>query len=384
MDKSLKIGSILYAEDEKNIQDELKEVLQDYCENLYLADDGIQALKEYKNNSIDIIITDIKMPNMDGIEMSKKIKEINPEQSIIFTTAFSDTTFFQEAIELQVDGYILKPVDLDLLEKKIVDTIKYIKLKEDLEVKEQMLIEQSKLAAMGEMIGNIAHQWRQPLSVITTSASGFLLKLELNGDIDKEFLLKYSQEIVDQANYLSQTIDNFREFFKPIDKLTSYKLKEFLEECVELVSAAFDNNYIKVVKDIEAEINTYGDSKQLAQALINILNNAKDALKDVQTLQKKLVFIVSAKKDDKNLTIEIKDNAGGIPEDIIDKIFEPYFTTKQKSQGTGLGLYITHTIITKNLNGKVYATNDEYEFEGERYKGAKFTIILPLDTNLTT
>jgi len=135
---------------------------------------------------------------------------------------------------------------------------------------------------------------------------------------------------------------------------------------------------IKTIQEIDQKINSFGDPNQLIQAMINILNNAKDALSVASNLREKLVFILTVKEDDEKIIITIKDNAGGIPRNIINKVFEPYFTTKTKEDGTGLGLYITHTIITKKLKGTIKVENEIFTHEGKEYKGACFTITLPL------
>lgn len=379
MRKLKKTASILYVEDEKAIQDELADILESFCETLYTADDGFQGLELFNKYQPDIIVTDIKMPLMDGIEMSKKIKEINNNVPIIFTTAFSDITFFQEAIELQVEGYILKPINLDFLEKKILNIIEMLELKKELFEKEQMLLQTSKLASMGEMIGNIAHQWKQPLSIMTMEATNIKVDYALNDTISDESSLAFAQTILSQSQLLSQTMDDFRTFFNPNNNTDYYNIKDFLEKCIHLVSASFDSNMIQTLQDIDEGINAYGNANQLLQAIINILNNARDALKLASDLREKLVFIVTIKEDgNKNILIVIKDNAGGIPEKILPRIFEPYFSTKEQSGGTGLGLYITHTIITNNLKGTIKAENEIFEHDGVEYKGAKFTITLPL------
>jgi signal transduction histidine kinase len=376
------IEKILYVEDEKAIQDELSEVIENFCETLYRADDGFQGLDLYKKYNPEIVITDIKMPIMDGIKMAKEIRKINPDAHIVFTTAFSDIEYFQEAIELQVEGYILKPINLEALEKKILSIIDSITLKKELHEKEQMLVHTSKLAAMGEMIGNIAHQWKQPLSVISMSANNVKVRYELGENITVQDTIDFADKTLQQVQFLSQTIDDFRQFFTPLDNQRIYNLSKFINKCIDLVSASFDSNTIKAVKEIDAKIDTFGDPNQLIQAIINILNNAKDALKNAQNIREKLVFIVSAKESNNNLIISIKDNAGGIPENILPRIFEPYFTTKDHEGGSGLGLYITHTIITNNLKGTVRVENEVFDYEGETYKGAKFTITLPLAENI--
>jgi len=156
-------------------------------------------------------------------------------------------------------------------------------------------------------------------------------------------------------------------------------VKEFLDKCINLVKASFDENTIDTIKEIDEKVNSYGDANQLTQAIINILNNAKDALKEAEKLKKKLIFILTVKEDENNnIVIVIKDNAGGIADDILERIFEPYFTTKEATGGTGLGLYITHTIIVKKLKGSISAENEIFEYDGEEYKGAKFTVTLPM------
>jgi len=378
MKKFNTVKSILYVEDEKEIQEELAEVLENFCDKLYRADDGFQGLELYNLHHPDIIISDIKMPVMDGIEMSKQIKNMDDKAPIIFTTAFSDVDYFQDAIELQVDGYLLKPINLDLLEKKILCIIDALQLKENLDIKEQMLLQTSKLAAMGEMIGNIGHQWKQPLSVISMSATAMKF-LKENGDLPDEEFYSKCDLINEHAQYLAQTIDDFKNFFNPQQNDQVFNLEKYLHKCVDLVSATFDQNMIKTVKQIDDKINSFGDPNQLLQAIINILNNAKDALKDASNLREKLVFIFTVTTEKDNIIITIKDNAGGIPETILERIFEPYFTTKSgKENGTGLGLYITHTIITKNLKGNITVENEIFTHEEEEYKGAKFTISLPL------
>ena len=372
-----KVEKILFVEDEKNIQTELEEYLQQHCYQLLLADDGFQGLELYREHQPDIVISDIRMPLMNGIEMCKEIRKINTKVPVVFTTAFSDVQFFQQAIELQVAGYILKPIDLDQLDQKLSDVIDQVLLGYELRDKENMLLQSAKLASMGEMIGNIAHQWKQPLSVISIDVNNIKMDCEL-GDVEVTRLQKYADHIGEQVSYLAKTIDDFRGFFKPTNTSATYNVKEFIDKCIVLVKASFDENTIKAIQEIDDNINSYGDPYQLTQALINILNNAKDALKQAEGLRKKLVFIVTASADDNNnLVITIKDNAGGIPSSALPHVFEPYFTTKEHLGGSGLGLYISHTIITRNLKGSIRAENDVFEHEGNTYKGAKFVIKLP-------
>ena len=236
--------------------------------------------------------------------------------------------------------------------------------------KDKILYQQSKMASMGEMISNIAHQWRQPLSMITSLASGVKVQKMVNIST-QESELKALDDIMKSAQYLSSTIDDFRDFFKP-DKLQSFvKLNNVFEKIFKLLSFKHRNNDIKIIKNIEEiTLNTY--ENELIQVFINIMNNAKDAL---ENCEEKLLFI-DAYEDKNKIIIEIKDNAGGIQKEHIHRVFEPYFTTKHKSQGTGIGLYMVKEILTRHMNGNIEVENSKYEYNGKSYLGAKFTVTL--------
>ncbi len=254
-------------------------------------------------------------------------------------------------------------------------TNKFNEHKKELEKKQNILYQQSKMASMGEMIGNIAHQWRQPLSTITTASTGILLEKEM-GILQDQTLKDYLNKINKSAQYLSKTIDDFRNFFNPEKVKNYFFLSNAFETALELLSAQFNSQNIKIIKNIEdIEINSY--ENELIQAFINILNNARDELKEKE-LTNKLIFITTSKNENE-VIIKIKDNAGGISKEHINKIFEPYFTTKHKSQGTGIGLYMTEEIIVRHLKGEIEVKNDEFIYEDSTYIGAEFIIKIPLN-----
>ncbi len=241
--------------------------------------------------------------------------------------------------------------------------------------KNKLLFQQNKMAAMGEMIENIAHQWRQPLSIITTSASSIKLKKEYGVLEDKECeeSLNY---IIDTANYLSNTIDDFRYYFSPQKNKNLFKSIDLIEKALNIVKISFNKNDIKIIKEIEdCEVLTF--ENELLQVIINILNNAEDELIKKEKDFEKYLFIKIVKEKD-NLEIFIKDNAGGIKEEIIDRIFEPYFTTKHKSKGTGIGLYMCEEIINKHIKGTISVSNEKYVYQNKEYIGAMFKISIPI------
>lgn len=236
--------------------------------------------------------------------------------------------------------------------------------------KDHLLQRQSKLASMGEMLENIAHQWRQPLSVITMGASGIKIKKEMD-ILDDKFLTSTLDTIVKSSNYLSQTIDDFKYFFKPVKEKSKFSLETCLEKSLNVINLKLNSEKIEVIENIE-KTEIYGYESELVHVFINILNNAKDAFLESK-VDKKLIFI-DISKSKKKITVKIKDNAGGIKSSIIDKIFDPYFTTKHKSQGTGIGLYMSHQIISKHMNGQIEASNSKFTYENNEYEGALFTI----------
>ncbi|MEA2020043.1 MAG: cache domain-containing protein, partial [Campylobacterota bacterium] len=243
--------------------------------------------------------------------------------------------------------------------------------------REKLLFEQSKLASMGDMIGNIAHQWRQPLSVISTGATGMLLQKEYNMLSDEQFE-DICNTINNNAQYLSKTIDDFRNFIKGDRTKQVFNLKDGIDSFLQLVEGSIKNHEIDMILDIDNNIEIDGYQNELIQCIINICNNSKDVLKEkVSNKEDRLIFISTSTNKDKAI-IKIKDNAYGIPDDIISKIFEPYFTTKHQSQGTGLGLHMTYNLIVDGMNGSIEASNVNYVYEGKDCIGAEFTITLPL------
>ncbi|XOB63750.1 cache domain-containing protein [Campylobacterota bacterium DY0563] len=248
------------------------------------------------------------------------------------------------------------------------------KKQKELVKQQEILAQQSKLAAIGTMIGNIAHQWRQPLSLISTIATGTKLKKEMDSLEDKE-LIDGLDNINQTTQYLSKTIDDFRNFFNTNKVKKEFSVKEAFDNCFNLINVQFKNHNIDIIKNINDSI-IYGIQTELVQVLINILNNSRDELLKLEN-QKKLIFI-DTKEENDELIIQIKDNAGGIDEKIIKHLFEPYFTTKHQAQGTGIGLYMSEEIIVKHMRGTITIENTQFTYENIHYKGALATIKLKL------
>ena len=251
-----------------------------------------------------------------------------------------------------------------------------IKIKDEVEKNkffQEKLFKADKLASMGEMMSNIAHQWRQPLSMISTVATGTKIQKEF-GTLKDEELINNMELINKKAQYLSETINDFRNFIKGDRKIKTYDLSSTINNFLHIVDSTVKKDNLTIILDLEENIKINGYPNELIQCLINIFNNSKDAMEEIK--QENPLIFISTYAQNNTIIIAIKDNAGGIPENIISKIYDPYFTTKHKSQGTGLGLHMTYKLIDEGMHGKIEAYNVEFEYEKELYKGAEFVITL--------
>ncbi len=243
---------------------------------------------------------------------------------------------------------------------------------------ERIILTQSKTAAVGEMLGNIAHQWRQPLSIITTNVSGIQVSLDFGENITNEQINECATGVLKQAKYLSQTIDDFRSFFSSNSiKIENINLKHSLNKLESLIKDTYINNHIKII-DNKNDCKMLINETILIQGLLNIFNNAKDAMVLNNIDSDNRYFFIDLHCTSDEVVIKLKDSGGGIEDDIIDKIFEPYFTTKHESIGTGIGLYMTHQIITKNLKGTLEVNNMSYNYDGKELRGVEFKVVLPI------
>ena len=246
----------------------------------------------------------------------------------------------------------------------------------ELKAKDKILFQQSKMASMGEMIGNIAHQWRQPLSVISTCASGYKFIKELEGLEDNK-LYETLDMIIENTQYLSKTIDDFRNFFKADKVQEEFLVNDSILNVLKLSKSSIQNHNIQIETKFEEDIKVFGYPNEFLQVLLNIFNNAKDVLKSQANNER--FMEIKTYTENKRAVIKVSDSGGGIDESIITKIFEPYFTTKHKSQGTGIGLYMSHQIIVEHMKGEIYAKNIELLRDDKKYKGCAIIIYLPFN-----
>jgi len=297
----------------------------------------------YLNTTITPILDDnenikefiaIRYDVTQEVELKKHLEQKDKELNLLNKT-----------LEEKVKEQTAKLLELNqTLEHRVAKEI------EKNEEKQKLLFWQSRMASLGQMLANIAHQWRQPLTELTLTLFNVkkALKKENTQEIDA-----YYKESLEIINNMSKTIDDFSNFFNPNKDKEEFCLKSSIEEALAITKKMLEKNDIKVETHLE-KIDIFGVSNELSQIIINLLQNSTDAFKDKKTKKK---IAIKSFLDENYAIIEFKDNAGGIEEKTLDKVFEPYFTTKHQSNGTGLGLFMSKMIIEKSLNGKIALEN---------------------------
>ena len=250
--------------------------------------------------------------------------------------------------------------------------------KVEIDKQNKIINTQSKITSLGDVMHKIAHQWRQPLAAITMNVNNVKLSIELEEKLDNNELVKCVDNVTDQCKILSTTIDDFKEFFNSKDEtINSINLEGIFLKAEQSILESYEINQIKIIKNIDnVKISTKENT--LIKSIVNILNNARDAILDNKIDEERRYVFLDAKKYDGEIRISIKDSAGGIKDDVIDKVFEPYFTTKFSSPGKGMGLYMTYQMITENLNYKIEVINSTYNYNSKDLKGAEFIISIPV------
>jgi signal transduction histidine kinase len=248
--------------------------------------------------------------------------------------------------------------------KKLQKELKFAK--KQINIKDEIVIQQSKMASMGEMINNIAHQWRQPLMEIASLLMKIEVKIKLEGQIDQIDLLETIEKSNEVLKFMSNTIDDFRNFFATDKKKESFFIAHQISSMLSIMKTTLSVNKIKVDIILKDNIKINGYKNEYSQVLLNIISNAKDALVSNKIKNPKIIIRLYKREDGKSV-LEIEDNGGGIPFSPLDKVFEPFFTYKKKN-GTGIGLFMSKLIIENNMNGELKVKNS--------MKGACFSIII--------
>ena len=239
-----------------------------------------------------------------------------------------------------------------------------LRIKEEVEEsrkKDEIMFRQSRYAALGEMIGNIAHQWRQPLNALLLIIQSFQTKRMMGMELSDEFIDSQVQEGLLLANNMSKTIDDFRNFFNPNKEKVLFSLKNVALQSIEILKNYYKKEGVSINLISYEDIKIWGYPNEFSQVLINLFSNSKDALVENE-VDNKMIEVIIQKTDDDRALVEVVDNGGGIEDDVLERMFEPYFTTKHKSSGTGIGLYMSKQIIEKQMNGEIVALNKKHRF----------------------
>ncbi len=393
--------SALIIEDEIALAESYRDIIGRFFNEVEMVHNAEDALAIHEPGRFSIIYTDLNLPGMSGVELIKNIKNYDQNQKFIVISASDDPENLLGLLKLGVSSFIVKPFTIDSFVKVTRDKASIItqesvlkrranqlherlnEVTREKELQENMLIQQSKLAQTGEMISMIAHQWRQPLSSITTIIATLRTRLELETyqrqedpykALEKDLMDSFIR-IEESAEFLSKTVNDFRNFYRPDNEAQTFNVFETVQSVIRMVTP--DNHQLSVEidapKDKAIMLHTF--EGELKQVLINIINNARDVFSEKNIENPKLSIIIKQLND--NVYLDIIDNAGGIPEEIIDEIFLPYFSTKTKKNGTGIGLHMAKTIIEHHMNGKLSASNNKL------FGGANFTIKIPAKKDST-
>lgn len=331
-----------------------------------------KALAYLENHSaIDLILLDILMPDMDGFEVCKKIKQ-RPELSsihVVFLTALEKESDIVKGLELGAADYIVKPFEPQVLKARVKTHIDlkrfHDNVLENLKKSEALLLQQTKMATLGEMFENIAHQWKQPLSIISLTSATLRITQEL-GTLESAELSKSLDQIESSVKHLSQTINDFSSFAKEQKERVRFDLHELVEKTLKLLLPKLHTRGIEISNTAQS-IELFSYENELMQVMMNIVSNAIDAL-EKQGTDKRIT--IDSRVQEGLMMISVCDNGGGVDPAFIEKIFEKYFTTNADKENSGLGLFMSRKIMQERLGGEVCVKNQS--------EGACFTLSMPL------
>jgi len=382
---------------QKGITTKVKEKMESIEEQTLALTQFLREDKKFESNQsinkifLEISSINIYISSLISSHLKDAIAEKHRNDSIFKTSIYMlimliSFTFFlsilisiiiinnfkqlNDSLESKIDAKTKELRSLnDSLERRIKIEV------ENSRKKDQIMFQQAKLASLGEMLQNIAHQWRQPLGALTMIVQSFQSKF-LSGKLNEEFI---ESRVVDAgilAGNMSDTLEDFRTFFDPNKNLKHFSIKKAIEKAIDLTKYQLEKDSIKIKLALNKNIEIYGFKNELIHVVLNLINNSKDALVEKKIDDKKIRIIV--KETQANILISVIDNARGIKSDIMQRVFDPYFTTKHQSVGTGVGLYMSKQIVEKHMNGKIWCKNIKHKMSGlQLFDCAMFTIEIP-------
>lgn len=370
MKNIIKAESILYVEDDPSVQEPMSEILNYYCDTLYVASDGKEGLEFFKKYSPQIIVTDILLPYIDGMEMSKQIKQINEEVPIILLSAHNEIEYYKQALELKIESYLIKPIVLKVLEHKLLSCIENINLKKELEEKNAQILKQEKNAAMNKMYTMVLNQWKHPVTTINQIAAKTKKDI-LGNKIQKSDIINNIDYIIDQTLLISSTMDDVKTFFEDNDTKHNVNIDFSLKTTFKYIQAGLEQNNIElhINKNIAPHDYILATPNDLCIVLMNIVNFAKDSLLNEIHKTRKIDFNIYTK--DNYALFEISYNAILLEEEFIKNVFDDCLINDDIDP-VMFNLCTTRMIVEERLEGKIVIENIE------KIKHPSFTVKIPL------
>jgi signal transduction histidine kinase len=383
--------TIYIADDDKNLLELYSSIFQsdvdelDFFEDeaddefeVEMFEDGFYLVEAFQNRyangeRVPVAILDMRMPKMSGFETAKKIKDIDKNTIIVIITAYSDVSMSEIRQQLK-NGiyYFKKPFNeeelyslIDSVLKQWNDREENIQLQENLEKKieeeleksrekDAVIIRQQRLAYIGELLSSIAHHWRQPLNQLALTIQDLEDAYDTD-DLDEEYFKTGTKEAIDIVSYMSKTIDNFRDFFAPHETETVFPIVQAIHESLDIYEYQIRNQKIELILDVNSSLLIKGFPNEFSRTLVSILGNAKEAIERNKVENPKIE--IRTESSERKVFLYIEDNGGGVDENMIDKVFDPYSTIKPQSEGTGLGLFFCKMVIENQMNGDIKLSN---------------------------
>ena len=325
-------------------------------------------------------------------QMAQLLSEVNGKATQYITQYANSSALelmkLDENKELLDAEVALKKQELLLEQFRIVieSSLNIIYKQEKLNIEQQLrhesekkLILQSKIISLNELITNISHQWRQPLSSISSAAANIDLRIELGEEVNNKDIMRFSNFVSSESQYLSSVIDDFSKTFNNVKEIHNISLKDIFFKVEKEFKVLFEQNAIEYIQNIEEDIYIYANESILTNVFYSIYNNAIEAFIAQENSEENRYFFIHISKTDEKIVIKLKDSGGGIKDKIINKIFEPYFSTKFQARGIGISLYLVYQVVINHLEGSIKIDNVEYLYKNKKLKGAEVVIELPLE-----
>ncbi len=370
--KNITNNHLNYIKSDINILDIYRDVFIWFSSRDINLQETLEKCKKIKDNQeterLTYLISEIIMIDNLLIELTKgeTLKYIVDFETVMTQEFYNNNSIINAIFYILISVsilFLLILIYLVMIEQQLQHELRNLnlslrkKISKEVEKnreKDKLIYQQSKLVALGEMIGNISHHWRQPLNNLALSIQD-IENAYYFGELDEEYIINLSNDSMKQINYLSSTIDDFRNFFKGNDTEEDFYISNMIDGAIAVTLSGTNIESIKLIKEIINDEELRGSKNQFSQVIINLIKNSKDVFNE-RKVNNPYIFI-KLYRDENYIILDFADNGGGIPEKIIDRIFEPYFTTKHQSVGRGLGLYISKMIIEHNFNGELNVKN---------------------------